>query len=146
MSADGLWRYIGLQMPCARCAGLRRARSKLSRFLRPELKARSNLAASQFTASGEETEVAIAGGELLREQARDEAEILRRGVRNEVRDQAQRRADVIRERAEMRRAQLEQIRIRVNPQFRLASTTDGGVTVSCPGSTSISADADADSF
>jgi hypothetical protein len=69
-------------------------------------------------------EMARAQGELLRDQARDEAELLREGV------QAQ--ADVIRAQAEVQRAEVEQTRIRMRSQFRLARAVDRRVVVVCP--------------
>jgi hypothetical protein len=69
-------------------------------------------------------EMARAQGELLRDQARDEAELLRDGVLA--------RADVIRARAEVQRAQVERIRLRMRSQFRLARTVNRRVTVVCP--------------
>jgi hypothetical protein len=73
-------------------------------------------------------ETAQAQEELLRDQARDEAELLREGLREEVQAQA----DVIREQAETRRAEVEQIRLRMRSQFRIARTVDRRVTVICP--------------
>jgi hypothetical protein len=69
-------------------------------------------------------EMARAQGELLRDQARDEAELLRDGV------QAQ--ADVIRAQGETQRAEVEQIRLRMRSQFRIARTVDPRVMVVCP--------------
>jgi hypothetical protein len=69
-------------------------------------------------------EVARAKEEVLRDQARDEVELLRDGV------QAQ--ADVIRTQAEAQRAEVEQIRVRMRSQFRLARTVDRRVVVVCP--------------
>jgi hypothetical protein len=73
-------------------------------------------------------EMARAQGEVLREQARDEAELLRDRLREEVQAQA----DAIRARSETQRAEVEQIRLRVRSQFRLARTVDRRVTVVCP--------------
>jgi hypothetical protein len=73
-------------------------------------------------------EMARPQGELLRDQARDEAELLRDRLRKEVLAQA----DVIRARAEVQRAEVEQIRLRVHSQFRLARTVDRRVMVVCP--------------
>src|SRR6202790_4332848 len=52
-------------------------------------------------------EIAGGWGEFLGDQARDEAELLRDGVREEVQAQA----DIIRAQAETRRAEIEQIRL-----------------------------------
>jgi hypothetical protein len=73
-------------------------------------------------------EMERAQGELLREQARDEAELLRDRFREEVQAQA----EAIRVRSEAQRAEVEQIRLRVRSQFRLARTVDRRVTVVCP--------------
>src|ERR1700675_3927913 len=69
-------------------------------------------------------EMARAQGGLLRDQAGDEAELLRDGVLD--------RADVIRAQAETQRAEVEQIRLRMRSQFRLARTVDRRVMVVCP--------------
>jgi hypothetical protein len=73
-------------------------------------------------------EMARAQGELLRDQARDEAELLRDRLREEVQAQA----DVIRAQAETQRAEVEQIRVRVRSQVRLARAVDRRMTVVCP--------------
>jgi hypothetical protein len=73
-------------------------------------------------------EMARAQGELLREEARDEAELLRDRLREEVHAQA----DVIRAQAETQRAEVEQIRLRMRSQFRLARAADRRVMVVCP--------------
>ena len=73
-------------------------------------------------------EISRAQGELLRDQARDEAELLRDRLREEVQAQA----DVIRAQAETQRAEVEQIRLRIRSQFRIARTVDRRVTVICP--------------
>jgi hypothetical protein len=69
-------------------------------------------------------EMARAQEELSRDQAWDKAEFLRDGL------QAQ--GDVIREQAEMQRAEVEQIRVRMRSQIRLARTVDRRVVVVCP--------------
>ena len=66
----------------------------------------------------------LAQSDLLREQARDQAEF----VRDEIRAQA----EVIRAQAEMRRAELEQARWRTRSQFELSSAGNRGLTVLCP--------------
>jgi hypothetical protein len=73
-------------------------------------------------------EMARAQGELLRDQARDEAELLR----DRIRDEVQAQGDVIRAQAEMQRAEVEQIRLRMRSQFRLARAVDRRVVVVCP--------------
>jgi hypothetical protein len=69
-------------------------------------------------------EMARAQGELLREQAQDEVEQIRDQVRDRVRDEILAQADVIRARAEVQRAQIEQIRFRTQSHYRLARTDD----------------------
>ena len=73
-------------------------------------------------------EMARAQVELLRAQAWDEAELLRDRIREEVQAQA----DVIRAQAEVQRAEIDQARIRMRSQFRLARTVDRRVVVVCP--------------
>jgi hypothetical protein len=63
-------------------------------------------------------------GELLREQARDQAEF--------VRDQIRARAEVIRAQAEIRRAEMEQVRSRARSEFQFVDAGDRGMTVFCP--------------
>jgi hypothetical protein len=75
-------------------------------------------------AATDEAEMARAQSELLRDQARDEAELLRDGFLAQ--------ADVIRAQAESQRAEIEQIRLRMRSQFRLARTVNRRVTVVCP--------------
>jgi hypothetical protein len=73
-------------------------------------------------------ETAQAQEEFLREQARDEAELLRDRLREDV----QARADAIRAQTEVQRAEVEQIRLRMRSQFRMARTVDRRVMVVCP--------------
>ncbi|SRR6266404_3068660 len=68
-------------------------------------------------------EMARVQGELLRDQTW-EAEVLRDGLHA--------RADAIRAQAEVQRAEIEQVRMRVRSQFRIARTVDRRVTVFCP--------------
>jgi hypothetical protein len=88
------------------------------------LTSREGFLADDLLASTGGAEMARAQGGLLRERARDEAELFR----DEIRAQA----DVIRARAEMRRAEIEQIRFRTRSQVRLASAVNRRVTVVCP--------------
>jgi hypothetical protein len=70
-------------------------------------------------------------GEMGREQAdmiREQAELVREQVRNEM--LAQR--EVLRARAGMRRAEIEQIRLRTRSDLRLATGTGRRVAVLCP--------------
>ncbi len=64
-----------------------------------------------------------AQGDLLRERARDEAEL--------VRDEIRARADVIRAQAEMRRAEMEQVRWRMRA-VTVTGAANRGLTVVCP--------------
>jgi hypothetical protein len=69
-------------------------------------------------------EMAQAQDELLRDQVRDEAELLR--------DRVLGQADVIRAQAEVQRAEVEQIRLRMRSRFRIARAVDRRVAVVCP--------------
>ena len=62
--------------------------------------------------------------ELLRDQVRDDAELFR--------DRVLGQADVIRAQAEVRRAEVEQIRLRMRSRFRIARAVDRRVAVVCP--------------
>jgi hypothetical protein len=73
-------------------------------------------------------EMARAQEELLRDQARDEAELLR----DRIRDEVQAQADVTRAQAEVQRAGVERIGLRMRPQVRLARAVDRRVVVVCP--------------
>jgi hypothetical protein len=88
------------------------------------LTSREGFPADDLLASMGGAEMARAQRELLRERARGETELLR----DEIRAQA----DVIRARAEMRRAEIEQIRLRTRSQVRLASAVNRRVTMVCP--------------
>ena len=69
-------------------------------------------------------ERALGQDELLRDQVRDEAELLR--------DRVLGQADVIRAQAEVQRARVEQIRLRMRSRFRIARAVDRRVAVVCP--------------
>jgi hypothetical protein len=88
------------------------------------LASRERFPVDGLSAASGGAEMARAGGELLRDQARDEAELFRDGV------QAQ--ADAIRAQAETQRAEVEQIRLRVRSQLRLARMVNRRVMVVCP--------------
>jgi hypothetical protein len=62
--------------------------------------------------------------EMLRDQARDQAEL--------VREQVQAQAEILRARAELRRAQIEQMRRVTESQFHFSHATDRHVTLICP--------------
>jgi hypothetical protein len=89
---------------------------------------REGFPADGLSAATGGAEMARAQEELLRDQARDEAELLRDRLRDEVHAQA----DVIRAQAEVQRAEVEQTRVRMRSQFRLARAVDRRVTVVCP--------------
>jgi hypothetical protein len=89
---------------------------------------RERFTVDDLLAASDGAEMARAQVELLRDQARDEAELLRDGVREEVQAQA----DFVRAEAETQRAEVEQIRLRMRSQFRLAGTVDRRVMVVCP--------------
>ena len=69
-------------------------------------------------------EMAPGQDELLRDQVRDEAELLR--------DRVLGQADVIRAQAEVQRAEVEPIRLRMRSRFRIARAVDRRVAVVCP--------------
>jgi hypothetical protein len=96
------------------------------------LTSREGDVAGSLLASSDQAERAKAQGEMLRDQARDEAVLLRNSVRNQVRDEIRARADVMRARAEMQRAQVEQIQLQTGSQFRLIRAGDQRVVVGCP--------------
>jgi hypothetical protein len=73
-------------------------------------------------------EMARSQGQLLREQAREQADL----IRGQVRDQILAQRDVVRAQTEIRRAEIEQIRLRTRSEFRLASIAGRRVTVVCP--------------
>ena len=89
---------------------------------------RERFTVDDLLAASDRAEMARAQVELLRDQARDEAELLRDRLREEVQAQA----DVIRAQAETQRAEVEQIRLRMRSQFRLARMVDRRVVVVCP--------------
>jgi hypothetical protein len=84
----------------------------------------SEFAAEARSASASQLDDVRLQGELLREQARDQAEF--------VRDQIRARAEVIRAQAEIRRAEMEQVRSRARSQFQFVDAGDRGMTVFCP--------------
>jgi len=92
------------------------------------LTSRDRFPADGLSAATDGAEMARAQEELLRDQARDEAELLR----DRLRDEVQAQADVVREQAETKRAEVEQIRLRMRSQFRLARAVNRRVTVVCP--------------
>jgi len=71
--------------------------------------------------AADRAEMARTQAEMLREQARARAEMIREQVRDEIRVQA-----------EIRRAEIEQIRGRTRSELRLAGTGSGRVAVFCP--------------
>jgi hypothetical protein len=82
-----------------------------------------------LVASAGEADRAQARAEMLGERGREDAAILRDGIRDQVRDKIRAYADVIRARAEVQRAEIE---VRTRSQFRFLDVSDNGVTVFCP--------------
>jgi multidrug efflux pump subunit AcrA (membrane-fusion protein) len=62
--------------------------------------------------------------EMLRDQARDQAEL--------VREQVQAQAEILRARAELRRAEIEQMRRTTESQFHFSHAADRHVMLICP--------------
>jgi len=89
---------------------------------------RERFTVDDLLAASDRAEMARAQVELLRDQARDEAELLR----DRLREEGQAQADVIRAQAETERAEVEQIRLRMRSQVRLARTVDRRVMAVCP--------------
>jgi hypothetical protein len=85
-----------------------------------------------LVAAADEAEMARDQAELLRKHVRDESELIRDNVRGQVRDQIRAQANAIRAQAEMRRVEIEQIRFRTRSQVRLARTVNRRVIVVCP--------------
>jgi hypothetical protein len=96
------------------------------------LTSREDGLAGTLLASTDQAERARAQGEMLREQARDRAALLRERVRDQVRDGIRAQADVIRARADMQRAEIEEMGLHSRSQFRLARADDRRVVVVCP--------------
>jgi hypothetical protein len=92
------------------------------------LTSRERFLADGLSAATGGAEMARAQEELLRDQAQNEVELLRDRLQDEVHAQA----DAIRAQAEVRRAEIDQTRIRMRSQFRLARAVDRRVTVVCP--------------
>jgi hypothetical protein len=88
------------------------------------LTSRERFAVDGLSAATGGAEMAQGQDESVRDQARDEAELLRDGVLD--------RADVIRAQAETQRAEVEQIRVRLRSRFRIARAVDRRVAVVCP--------------
>jgi hypothetical protein len=80
-------------------------------------------------ASMDAAEMARNQSELLREQAREKIEFLRGRVRDGVGDGIR---EQIRAQAEMRRAEIEQIRLQTRSQVRLAHMVNRRVRMVCP--------------
>ena len=86
------------------------------------LTGRAESSPDDLLASTRGAEIAGTQVDLLREQVRDEAEMIRDQVQDQVRDRILAQADTIRARAEMRRAQIEQMRSSTLSRFGLART------------------------
>jgi len=110
----------------ALCRISTRAKQTLTAVL--GITSRHEFRADDLLAANDRAEMARAETEMVREQARARAEVARERVQDEISVQA----DVIRERAEMQRAQIEQIGWRRAPQVRLARTDNRRVMVACP--------------
>jgi hypothetical protein len=85
---------------------------------------RERFTVDDLLVASDRAEMARAQVELLRDQARDEAELLRDGVLAQD--------DVVRVQAETQRAEVEQIRLRMRSQVRLSRTVDRRVMAVCP--------------
>jgi hypothetical protein len=88
------------------------------------LTSRERFPVDGLSASTGGAEMAQGQDELLRDQVQDEAELLR--------DRVLAQADVIRAQAEVQRARVEQIRVRMRSRFRIARAVDRRVAVVCP--------------
>jgi hypothetical protein len=66
---------------------------------------------------------------MLREQAPEEAPVLRHGIREQLRDEIRARADVFRARAEMRRAEME---IQLQTPSLIANLSTSDIRGFCP--------------
>ena len=88
------------------------------------LTSRERFTVDDLLAASDGAEMARAQEELLRDQARDEAELLRDGVLAQD--------DVVRVQAETQRAEVEQIRLRMRSQVRLSRTVDRRAMAVCP--------------
>jgi hypothetical protein len=88
------------------------------------LTSRERFPVDRLSAATGGAEMAQGQDELLRDQVRDEAELLR--------DRVLGPADVIRAQAEVQRAEVEQIRLRMRSRFRIARAVDRRVAVVCP--------------
>jgi hypothetical protein len=93
-----------------------------------------------LVASADAAEMARVQSEVLQEQAREKIELLQDrirdgvqdGVGDRIRDQIRAQMDAIRAQSEIRRAQIEQIRLQARSQVRLAHMVNRRVMVVCP--------------
>ena len=95
-------------------------------------RSREGFPVDDLVAEADASKMTRAEGELLGEQARNEAELLRDTVRDQISDEIRAQADAIRAQAEVRRAEIEQIRVRTRSHFRVVQTVNRRVTVVCP--------------
>jgi hypothetical protein len=99
-------------------------------LVRPE----AGLAVAQVASSGE-ADIVRSRADMLREQGKEETVALRDGlrdrIRDQVRDEIRAHADVIRARAEMRRAEIE-IQQNTRSLVSFANINDRDATVFCP--------------
>ena len=90
------------------------------------LTVRPGLPAQELLASNA-AEMAENQAEMLREQARGEAEVLREQGRDQaetLRDQVRAQADILRAKAQLQRAQIEQMRFRTLSRIRFSPATN----------------------
>jgi hypothetical protein len=88
------------------------------------LTSRERFAVDGLVAATGGAEISQGQDELLRDPVRDEAELLR--------DRVLGQADVIRAQAEVQRAEVEQIRLRMRSRFGITRAVDRRVAVVCP--------------
>lgn len=88
---------------------------------------RANLPAGMF-AVADQAEMARDQAQMIREEAIAQAEM----VREQVREQILAQREVLRAQAEMRRAEIEQVRWRVGSDLRLTNANSRRVAVLCP--------------
>jgi len=75
------------------------------------------------------------GGEMAwdrSEQSRDDAELLRDRVRDQVGEEIYAQADVIRAQTEVRRAEIERMHFRTHSQFELSGAVNRDAALICP--------------
>lgn len=94
---------------------------------------RGRFATHDLLASNEGKEMARAQTEALREQALDEAELLRERVQDRVKENVRDNVrDAMRAHAKIQRAEIEKIQLRARSDFKLVRTADRRMLVICP--------------